>query len=1173
MYWFAPVCHISLRRCINIWLLLIVTITALPSQARVHAQASNALVAYPSTVAPGAEMRIAGYGFPGRDGFNVLLESQADAVPLGQATATLDGQILPTMMVLPDGLTPGDYAVVLRNGGGTSVARAALTVRAAPTITLSATSGAPGMQVEIHVEGLVVGTLRVLIGDATVLGPLPVQGATYDGRFVVPDGQQLGELMVTAINTVDGVRVGQADGRFTLQAATAARYTLRDIVAPTEEVKPGNQFVVSGRIDPVPTTIDLPGYQVLALWQSDGQLFPINLAPASINPDGSFALSAQVPSLLKGDAISPKNGDQMQVVVVAPGNVALPASKASRELNLHVPSALRFEAIKPDGTTIPNTPKVAGQPDPLRVVFAPLGNIFWLKKNDLSNLAIAKQGLDISALWDSPSDQQIARQAKNISICWGRKFISKVPEREWYEFEWAGNAEQALFAANPGVDNDGLPSVARIGQIGAIGPMARATQGIRTMSTQAEDLVGARVFEVIIDASRVVDGAQRGYGFIENGDVAKPFVGRYMYVPEMDKLFRLDDANGRTLTLMTGTVKIEMPPLPVNWRTELKVLKVVARTPGTDGKEVNGNIYTFVDQLNGAPPDGIRVNVPQGSDKLEFRAYVIPPSTGVPTSEFTIDYGSGPVSLGPGHADVERATDSDCGSTGNPPRDYYSVTLPDAADRIPPGDHVVKFTLGDEVITDNKTLVLHYAAPPAWIKDNAYLNRTADWSVFSTTLRADRFNEGNATVNLPQVKAKEISNKPDGAVDNSSGGNLSVLQVLGPTGFGSIVTSGKTRTTAINNPRDEPFAKPNAFGNQTTFGTGEKTQKIFDTGWLLIFETVWGLPPIASATFSIKTRVEAELKYNGTITRDAQGSISQVQLDLNPSATVHVDGGVDASALADFVEASVHFLPSIGVNMPVSLVNGSIDSLRACFHYELRARVYGSIGWEPFEKGFNSTKTILPYSEVCAKALAAQARAEQLGQADADVWELPRARPAIATDGFGTILSLWRDTNGDLVYRLGTDGLPQPLPGAQRGAQMPQITFYAPNRAIAAWTETAMTPDEVATLSFEDALKRQHLVWSRWNGSGWDAPQRLTQPTTGDGSVALAGCIFERDAACPVGGAITAAWTHDAVGDLPARNFRVYFASYRGTDDTWSGAQPVDDTADVTDHEALPMSH
>ncbi|HET7087241.1 MAG TPA: hypothetical protein VFL17_01185, partial [Anaerolineae bacterium] len=345
--------------------------------------------------------------------------------------------------------------------------------------------------------------------------------------------------------------------------------------------------------------------------------------------------------------------------------------------------------------------------------------------------------------------------------------------------------------------------------------------------------------------------------------------------------------------------------------------------------------------------------------------------------------------------------------------------------------------------------------------------------------------------------------------------------------------------------------------NPITFSSGGPIT-ILDTGWMPLFRDVWGIWPIASATIGADMAFNATLTYNGTLTLKPPAST----LFVDPEATVAVDAWFDLSVLFGVVSANAHAIPAITVGMPVTFVNGVKDDSDICFRYKLDIKWSAKVGVCPLCDKESGTKNIFndytPKSALCAPGAQSAARAASTPPSNAS--------PSLATDGFGHSLSVWSDDAGSLQYSTYNGAAWQAAQTlvADGASLKPKVAYFAPNQAVAVWTHNNLTLQQAQTANITDTVKAQHLRYAAWNGSSWSAPLNLTLPTTGEGNIALAGCLSTTPG-CPSGGAVTAAWVRDVAGALSQQQFRLYYATYQNG--AWSAVQAVDAASAATDGE------
>ncbi len=310
-----------------------------------HAQRGDGptLVVLPNEVALGGEIRLTGYGFIPNDVLDVgLVGGPADSIPLGQVRTDENGNIPPATLLLPDAAEPFDYFVQAQGPANDIPVQTELFMRPAPAITLDPVGGPPGTVVNVTVNDLVPGTLRLGYAGLAVLGPLTVDGNSYSGSFIVPNDRPdpLGEVTtVRAINLVNGLTVGQAEVGFQSEVWRGQpTYQVVNVQLPQGPLENGSTFMIQGQINPPPLG-SLDQYDVMATWQSvTGKTFPISLGMAEISADGNFQLPAKLPSLFDGDPTTTQEGDQVGLTVMAPNTLPELASHLGPQ--------------PPDGTTL-----------------------------------------------------------------------------------------------------------------------------------------------------------------------------------------------------------------------------------------------------------------------------------------------------------------------------------------------------------------------------------------------------------------------------------------------------------------------------------------------------------------------------------------------------------------------------------------------------------------------------------------------------------------------------------------------------------------------------------------------------------------------------------------------------------------------------------------------------
>jgi hypothetical protein len=313
--------------------------------------------------------------------------------------------------------------------------------------------------------------------------------------------------------------------------------------------------------------------------------------------------------------------------------------------------------------------------------------------------------------------------------------------------------------------------------------------------------------------------------------------------------------------------------------------------------------------------------------------------------------------------------------------------------------------------------------------------------------------------------------------------------------------------------------------------------------------------------------INATLTTSGLIEFLPTGGTSTNML-VFPKATVGVDAFLDASILFGLVSASAHAKPNIGLGMPASFVDGDLTDSNKCFLYQLTLSWEAKTGICPLCLTYGESEELFDGSNPspCTVPSAASASLAE-NYITATTAQPPTSSPSIAVDGFGHTMAVWSDANNIVQSRLmsGAQAVGEYPVSNTMGSIDPQVAFYAPNKAVAVWTESSLVSSQNATL--EQLIQAQHLKYSLWNGASWGAAQNLTLPSdsNGEGKAILTGCL-STTSGCPAGGEVTAVWVRDTGAAYNDRNFRLFYAAFNGV--SWSPAAAIDPASTGTDVEA-----
>lgn len=1105
------------------------------------------LVAEP--LAPGGTLLVSGYNLP--PGATLRLRVPAPAARVGELPVDTRGIAAPARFAMPAELIPGTYTLEALSGRDL-VAIAPLRVYPPPNLTLTPNAGGPGTVVQVSVTNLLGDALRVDLGEVTVIGPVAITGGSYTGAFVLPRGTPPGPLTVTAL-TVSGTRlVGKARAPFQAQAAPPA-YQLVDLSIAERDLRPGGSFTLRGRIDPAPRG-PLGDFSLSLAWKSaEGASVPVARGPAQIAADGSFSMAALVPSLLRGDPFAGTDADQLILTLQHAIEGTATASYRPGESAFQKVYGLKFAVVRAsDGQPIIyQPPQTPGDPPAL---YARVDPLYINDAFDYNLLLTGASGEDLNAI-PAIMAMQIQKLNNQGDDC--LKLPTFNGDADVKFWEWGINPWDAARFQTSGVP---LPATLRIQ------PAAQADA--RPAAEPDPEMV--IIYRIFVDASRVKDAVtQHGYGLrkvVGGVTYALAYNRLYLHLPHRNKLYLIDEETGLAID-QAPLATIELDVLPENAKGSVEVLsfRVDAVAPtgattqsGDTFRTPYGPFLSFSQLVGPNQPNPISFTGQSLDVKLEI----------VGVKEAIDSLVGTNVSLSLNNQPLESAVvqDGQCSAAGLKGALLVEFIQPYAT--FTPGSHTIRAVVGGTAGQIHE-LKLGFVPPPAWISQAPFSSRerSVNWRPAAVTLSAKAFEPDQTEMALGAAVeyAGDLNNQ------TQLDGDL-VEVVTYPATSGARVGGGRMDSLAMNNGA----APATIDGSGAASLAGTTTIELLDTGKIRIFEVGYGIPKIAWLYLGIDLRITASTTINTTFNLDS------LQMDVKNiyDATVFVEIVAGAELFAGIAEASFSFGSAFGAQLHTQhTLAKPFQELLKCFYYRLYVHYEIELFWGLFSvaedtipifdahtpSGCFDTSTPLPFAKPAENLLQ---------QAGAGPRSAFYASPALASDGLGHTVAVWRGTGGRILasQHSGAGWLP-PTPISEIGAGSPAIAFYAPGRAIAAWSQTGVPADERTDLTrgalAAFILQRQHLVYALWDGVGWSEPQSLTVPTTGDGRVALAGCIAT-DPDCPEAGEVTAVWVRDMAGAIEQRRFRIFRSTFRpgaGAGTGWGPAVAVDSNDAVTDTE------
>lgn len=319
-------------------------------------------------------------------------------------------------------------------------------------------------------------------------------------------------------------------------------------------------------------------------------------------------------------------------------------------------------------------------------------------------------------------------------------------------------------------------------------------------------------------------------------------------------------------------------------------------------------------------------------------------------------------------------------------------------------------------------------------------------------------------------------------------------------------------------------------------------------------ESLWGL---LSFGVGIRARFDGSIAFSGSMRPMAGDFRANTFGTFNPALIV--DGwvklfwGVAGGGITPY--ANVVSFASVNLNTTASPPLNTVACAAAVVSVNVWARVNYLVG----SKTWNLWNKKLLEQSTCLQAEQVVAAMQQEEPAPPRVV----AAPAIASSATGAEISLYVEdaaptapvTRAQLMARFRSDdsqpwGDPVALTDGTYLVQDPAVVFYENGQALAAWTETIITPEaDQAATTLGEILRRQEIVYAFWDGNQWSTPIRFTTDEAADGSVTLASR----------GRYVTMAWVRDLDGDPATRtDWRIATAQLDGQNNEWITAYLLD---------------
>ncbi|MCJ7696466.1 MAG: hypothetical protein MUO40_13725, partial [Anaerolineaceae bacterium] len=1111
-------------------LILLFLITSIMPNGLTSAGVTTEFYATPAAVMPGGEVVFSGFGFNPNSTIDIYLQ-------------TIPSQFLGTLSTDFTGQFSGIFPVPVVDAGTYDVMATpndvftTLTVLPIMGLELLPEYGPPGTIIHFTATNLVTGQLRLDYEGVPLYGPVDVRAGIFEGDFLVPSDRPSTfpqGVEVSSFNLVGNQVVGSAFTNFVAETPLPSTYNIQIVDFPPDPVSPGYPFTLQGTISPPPQG-PLYFYDLKMLWKSgSGQIVPITIGTPLLLSNGSFTISGRAPSLLGGDPLLPsgETGGQVGVVLISQQNGA--------------------------NSTVQLAPWV----DPPYPVFK-------VKVVDENGDPIQGAIVDVRAFYSNPSKQLGGETTGGLVMQNQLNNLVMHPNQISNFLGQISPSESDPFTCEM-TNTYGRTDINGIFEV-KIDPEMFAILGKKTFIGNLPEPTYIE-HPLNIEFPLHVNATFQGYG---NKGLPQPFELPIRF-SGTTHLFYNADTN---VTLNTNPLVVSLKSIPADTVITVPIEpKIKAHLLVTDAAVVVGGFKDYA---------GTGIPMTAFGNFYSFPLAQFPDTWFSGNGALDVEFQYDPALFGPLDEDNLKFTLE--GQTYyfiNKGKKYegqagceavvYKATIPqDIAIRLQSGNHTGLIEIQDTAVTPNITkhyIQFNYVAAPTWILDAKYKGRSIFLSAGSIIMHGYQFPEGdpgsmsNLGTNVPNI----------GPLDNNVKFHDSVNQTLYPDHTSGVTYDGQVDAAVL----DEPVWPPQKYNNSVAGGVEivikEETITVLDTGKVPLYRYVMGIPPIAGATLGADMWFDATLTTGGNIKFLPTGGTSTNML-IYPKATVGVDAFIDVKALFGLISANAHALPSIGLGMPTTFLDGTLIDTQKCFLYKLDLSWSAKAGICPFCVKKSGTESIFDGSNPNPCTLPATVSIAS-GQEflRAETTPPPTSSPSLAVDGFGHTMMVWSDESNNIKSRLMSGGqtMGDYSVSSSNGSIDPQVAFYAPNKAVAVWTESSLVSaaeSEIATL--DQIIQAQHLKYALWNGTGWNAPLNLTLPadSNGEGKVVLAGCLSTQPN-CPIGGAVTAVWVRDSVGNLTDRQFRLFYSTFNGVG--WGSPTAVDPSSTGTDAEAsVAYSH
>lgn len=1161
----------------TVWVSMAMTLCASIAGTAMAQRIDNAMSVSPPRAAPGITIIVtASYLNTSRSHEVRLIGTRSNDLLLTRTPTSSTFTFKATLPTAP----AGAYEVVLIEkpliGIAEEIGREPLTVLAPLTTIVQTAAPQAGKSLRIDVSRLSAGMVRVLYGNRVIYGPIPLRATTLNTKFVLPADYPAG-LPGNVTMKVENLVGTQVINRSTHTLAVAAafigpRLAISGLQTSVPSPRAGERFTVSGHLD----TFD--GLQHTAVdtnftWiGNDGSVVPLPMSAYEIDINGDFSFVTQADErgymssgpilgtgrIAAGSGYTSDDGArQMRVQQSGLSNIYDTDTDADIRIVVRKIPAGGGAAVPLEGAIV-----IASASESIDTTFPAFDNPSneWgmVNANQARQLMLANQfrdGMDPIAY-----DQQAQQIFSGCPASGLTKYTTAQGIVNYQLVQPSGNPPDG-----PQADNPGSVSVGMDGG-GSSYPCNFDSQGLpRGTCYQG----GVNDY---IDFSIQVRGMHLGFGTFDPATGAEIPVELRINYNEDDGRIRVH-RNGSTQTFNTSaTIFVDLPDAAAYTN------KILIGDPWMNGvpryfdERAGGlripHLGSFID-YSYATAEGVNVvfsnpdamnnrklffhhepDADGGLTLAELYYYPSANSAAVKVGNFTRTSDLPNCSFVPGAAELYEFL---------PPvsflRGLRYPGLIAAADVLHPQSLQLEIRVRNITGRTGKRLVTvdFQKAPDAW--NNFSRISVDDSNLFNVKVVADG-----------ESLAAQGTSSPNpgynvGARDNNKFVSSGLYQTVSPQGVSTGQTSLVADAEQFSRVPSGPLLKNFDANSNAVIAIGDDNEQELLNQSFPVFYYAWGLPEVLAIELSVELGLRATYRFFGEL--DMRGSGQKLTLTSENNFYINITPQAEIDVLFGLLFDAGVSLPMIFQSqMPLVMQNGTIVENEPCFTFSMLFSAYfDPCNLCPWDTEIDFSETLLSGSDGGGCARRAQmspllpaSKSTQLAAAGKDLTKaLPtpaelRAlvrHPAIAFDktGNGHLFAL--DAGKGLAATKLSGGEPASSAVLSTAANIrhPVLAYYAANRAIAAWVESAASTATLTSLDIAGKTSNQRIGWSQWNGRSWSAKQFLTNAGQGQGHLAIAACVAG-ERGCPSAGEATLVWQTNSSGNIRSPIMRLQYATY-----------------------------